>query len=388
MSEYREQIMQMLEALKDGYIKRNGENITVLSEKLFSADNPPVIIGTSNSEWCFGLDECNAIIASDWESWGNVSIDVDSVFVHQSGSMGCFFVRAGVEYNFCESEVKYQSYMNLMEKIATSDESAMVRSSQILWFLSHLLHTRGTGERKYIWDLTISGITHMVEGEPKIKYMQFSLPVSAAFPDERMDSNTEAKAGYEKERGMICAYAKQSCTSSSGLAEALSAQLSKVTQLSLDDGQDNLFLGFDGAAYHAPAFMEYLMGLTKDESEFRVDAADMIVHEEEQSFSFCGVGLYTRKLSTEKELNHVLGNISRYVNSAEDKKESLFRLRRDLALALKEASVSSVHTAPFRFEGMGRKGAGNVPLIEYLQLSYPFNWILEQKTDKAINIER
>jgi len=68
-------------------------------------------------------------------------------------------------------------------------------------------------------------------------------------------------------------------------------------------------------------------------------------------------------------------------------KEALFNIRRDLTLALKESVLSCKSTEPIRIEGVGRITDGLNVVIEYMQISYPFSHVLEQKTDAAKMIQ-
>ena len=81
----------------------------------------------------------------------------------------------------------------------------------------------------------------------------------------------------------------------------------------------------------------------------------------------------------------LFANIGYYTNM-EDKKDALFKIRRDLSLALKETALSDKLTEPFRIEGVGRFSANDI-IIDYLQISCPHNYVLEQKTDAAKEIK-
>ncbi|MEA4960399.1 hypothetical protein [Lutispora sp.] len=386
MHELEIQINKMLLEVKKCYIERDKKNIDSLSNLLFHDEYPPIIIGTSNNEWCFGIEESKNIFLSDWEGWGNVTIDLESIMCGQSDSLGWFTVKAGVEYTFKDSDEKYASYMNLVTSIAKSDKAPIAKMSEINWFLSHLLHTRKNGERRYIWDLTISGIVQCIENIYKIRIMQFSIPVKALFPDERLDNDYVKKQEFKQELLKIAQYNGAKIQNENiPIKQAVLSLLSNQSNVKLDSSGDSQFIGTDGIKRDAIEFKQYLKPFSENGAKVDIDTQGIIIKQQETSFYFCGIGVYTRNINIDSELSRVLDNIDSYC-SAKNKKEALFKLRRDLALALKESSVSDKHNAPIRFEGVGKLYDNEDILFQYVQLSYPFNWILEQKTDESVEL--
>jgi len=376
MNSHEAEIKKMLELLQSCYTERDEMNIEELSDALFSQELPPIILGTGSSELCFGISKCNEIFLSDWKNWGDFSIDMSSLVMRQSGEISSLVVKGRLAQAFKDSDQRYASYMDLVSKMASSGKNSIEKAGDIIWALSHLLHSRDSGERHYDWDVTLSGIAHTVNGVPKIKIMQFSMPFNIAYPDVNLNTSE----AYEAE---FYAKGKEMITSAEDGREKLSALLNKtlaaMPEIRLAQDFDGIFIGFDGLDRNAFEFMRYLAGNNDAYALIKLSEVETIAFQIGQHFSFCGIGLYNREIYGEDEFSRILCNIENYKESG-DIKNALFRLRRDLAYVLKETSGSSTSVAPIRIEGTGMLDDDGV-IFDYLQISYPFDWILEQKTD-------
>lgn len=81
----RSEIIHQLNAFQKGYDKRDSSLVQSFMEELFSKDNT-MILGTMPKEIYVGYDEASALIADDWESWGdcNFLMDNASISSHQN----------------------------------------------------------------------------------------------------------------------------------------------------------------------------------------------------------------------------------------------------------------------------------------------------------------
>jgi len=385
MHTYPNQIDSIVQHMSTCYQQRKPENIDALCDRLFKAGDIPIIIGTSNGEWCFGIDDAKKLLLSDWESWGNVTFDRNTLALGAAGPLAWFAVNAGVEYCFEDDPGIYRSYLDFVKSIAKSEAPSLARAGEILWVLSHLLHTRNSNRRRYIWDMNLSGILRIEEGQWKVKEMQFSLPVLSAFPDVRIDTDMDAAKYFAKECDGIAAYIQRIRPGEESIAKKLALIWDERGHVEWVDRDDRFFIGMDGKRRSGCEFALYWKTLRQNGFSVQVEAEHLIVQQQGNDFWFCGVGIISRPVLLQEELETVLEGIDSNTDE-QGPKELLFAIRRDLALALKEGSVSDKHTAPFRMEGVG-KIHGETLEMEYLQASYPFNWILEQKTDASKTCE-
>lgn len=373
------QIRDILKELAHCYAQRNEVNADGLMKRIFHIDTSPVIIGTSLGELCIGYEECKGLFISDWESWGNVDIDTDSVIMGSDNAIGWFTVKATVQYSFQDSEEKYASYINLIKRISASDKTEISKANEVIWFLSHLLHSRDGDNRLYCWDIIISAITESIDGIHKIRSMQFLFPMVSPFPDNSIGSVEQA---FNEESAKILKAAQN--TENDFLKEKLSKALCSFKDIRLS--RDNsFFIGFDGLARKAEGFMEYIEAFQKDGVCLKMEPANILLGLSSNNFYFCGTGVYLKDITADTEIGKVLKNISEY-EKADSSKEALFKIRRDLAQVLKETAGCDTYSSPLRIEGVGRM-ENELICFSYLQLSFPFYWILEQKTNLSSRIK-
>jgi len=383
MKSFEMQVQAILEMLKKCYIERDKNNIANLSALLFQKDCFPIIIGTSNDEWCFGFEESEELFISDWEGWGNVSVDVTKAVYAQSGTYGWFYVPAGVEYCFDDNDDSFAAFMEMSTEIVATERTPLSKAGEIIWLLSHLLHSRTPSSRKYKWDMTISGVLMNRDSVWKIKHMQFSIPVLSAYSDVRMEADPDNIMQYDNECKKISGY------NAAHTNDMEIVFFEQITKLFDDDNRirfmsDDIqrYIGLDGVCRNGVEQKSYLSTLLVKGVIVRLPIENIIFTRNDNHFSFCGVGVFSRNISMDSELNEIFENINHYT-IIESKKEGLFNLRRDLSHVIKVASLSSRLTEPFRIEVVGSLFSENIIMIEYMQVSYPFNCILEQKTDAS-----
>ncbi len=377
MNEIRRKIADMLEYMQQCYVERNPDNAAALCDRLFDPADSPVLVGTSNSEWCLMMEEIRELFVSDWEGWGDVVINPASLACGGPGPLHWFSVGATVSFRFTDSDQRYANYMAAVRRVAEGGGSAAARAGHILWVLSHLLHTRAPGERAYLWDITLSGIIRQCGDQLKVQELQFSFPMTSAFPDVRIDLDEAERQCFRDECAKVAARAQRG----EG-AEPLRGMLARLFEEGgpVRCAPDACCFDGDSHAMGGEAFVARLHQYRQDGVALSLLPETLILGQTGSCIWFCGLGTAERAVSLEEELGRVLGRIEEY-DSQPDTKEALYRLRRDLAHVMKEALASDRHVAPFRVEGLGMVGEDGNLIMEYCRITYPFQWILEQKNE-------
>ena len=276
--------------------------------------------------------------------------------------------------------------MKMTLEIADNPNTPLTKAGDILWLLTHLLHDRPPGERKYRWDMTISGILEDVDSSLTVRILQFSMPVMSAYPDVRTDTSQEDWHTFQEECRKIREYnASNSVNHNTVIAEQLSRFFDKDKRVKFIYDDKKRYIGCDGNPRSGTEYLEYLENMREKGTEAIFQKEDIIVTNRKSAFTFCGVGLFTRDILLETELNNIFSCMECY-NCLESKKEALFCIRRDIVLALKESAPLTRSSMPFRIEGVGSVSDNMDLNIEYMQISYPFNHVLEQKTDASVLI--
>lgn len=380
-----ETVKSLLHDLQDAYAKRDGKNVGSLCDSLFCAQAEPLMIGAGSDEWFFGIEEAKKLFVADWESWGEFTLDFDTLRHEQVGARGWFALRAGVLYQFEDSEKTDRLFLRLIKEAAEKSKPAVARAGEILWLLSHLLHRRESGVRRYLWHVTLSGTYEDMGVGPRLRSLCFALPADLLYPDERIEEGGWERACYEKVRASVAQWnARRKYGSSRRLQEILSAWHEGHAGIEwVSDGLER-FVGFAGIICGAAEFLRELQAL-KSDWRIALEPGNLIIDERDGIVFFQGFGLLERKVCLEKELENVLRRIQNDVYGAEGG-ETLFRMRRDLSRVLKEAGSGGHAAVSYRIEGVARL-SGDTLAMRYFHLSTPFCHILEQKTDAAETIK-
>lgn len=384
MDNFENQILNIMQIIKQCYTERKDKNIEKFMNHLFDPEIETIIIGTSNNEWEFGLKNARELFVSDWSNWGNVTIDSESLLFEDSLEYAWLQVKSSVEYCFDDNEDTYNAFMEMVHEIAHGERSELSRSTEIIWLLSHLLHTRKQGERKYVWDMNISCILQKLNQVYKVKIMQFSIPVLSMYSDVRIDFNADDKHLFSEECRKIHNYNQQLTIEPNNIRQHICSLFTGNEKIGFVDDNIKRYIGIDGVRRTGNEFEDYILAYIQNKN-INLIPENIIVEKSAKQFCFCGVGTFSRNISLEKDLNFVLNNIGFY-NGIPSKKDGLFMLRRDLTQVLKETSLSDTCIEPFRIEGIGKYEKEKGVTFSYLQISFPFNCVLEQKTDASREI--
>jgi hypothetical protein len=378
----KNEIKKIFIELQKCYLERNAANIDKLADTLFDKNSSPVVIGTSNNEIFFGYEESKKIFLEDWKSWGNVSFDMDTLEIIENDTLINVSIKAGVEYNFYNTEETYKNFMGFVKEVAENKKSHYSKSAETIWLLSHLLHERADNERKYIWDMNITGIIKNTTTGYKFEFLQFSIPTSSQFPDARIDAEEYDKHSYNEESKKIKNF-NETIDEDRNLKEKLSEIFNNSDEILFSSDNLKRFMCIDSSKKDSKEFKEYLELLKTEGTLDKIEDQNIILFKTEKSFSFFGISTYTKKINPEKELNKIFDKIKKDDYEG-DNKDKLFKIRRDLSFALKEIfAAGNEMISPIRIQGMGTIKENQL-IIDSFEISYPFNCILEEKTDLAI----
>lgn len=346
----KDKIELIISKLKSSYIERDVTKIDDLMYALFRTQENVVFIGTSAGEWYFDYESIKGLFISDWKYWGNVIIDNDNYELKSFNSYYWIALKASVEYVFEDTEERYERYYSTIKDTAGANSTAYQKACYIEWLLAHLLHSRESDIRKYLWDLDIKIILEIVDNQPMCKIMQFSLPMSVNYTDVRIDYASYNQENYEKECAEIAKYNEQCIEDVSSIKLQLIEKIQSYIYESYENLTDTVIL-----------------------------SENIVVDHNNETFCFCGSGTLKKTLDIEKQLSEVMQKIINR-DYKDNVKDSLFKIRRDIAYIMKEYAINSNAINPFRVIGIGKISYGEI-YIKKIDVSFPFSMILEQKTD-------
>jgi hypothetical protein len=178
-------IRDLLQSFQDGYTRRD---ITHLDDFMDLFSPEAEVIGTNGvrpgaDEWYTDRTTARKMIQGDWESWGDLRLDLGSASIHSLGDVGWITVPATVTQTI--GTENYASYLNFVkEYIDRPGISAEQKLHYILRGGTNTVYELQRGE-KFVWPLRLTAVAARESGNWKFVQMNFSFP-TVYFPDVRV----------------------------------------------------------------------------------------------------------------------------------------------------------------------------------------------------------
>ena len=146
------------------------------------------VIGTNGvrpaeGEWYMDRSSARELVAGDWEGWGDVRLDLESMSIHSRGEVG--WIAASATVTEIIGEENYQSYLDFVKKyLERTDVSAEQKLLNILRGGTNTVYELRRGE-KFVWALRLTAVVVREADGWKFAQMNFSFP-TIYFPDVRL----------------------------------------------------------------------------------------------------------------------------------------------------------------------------------------------------------
>lgn len=184
MSAYND-IQQLLNSFQEGYTDRDLTQVDAFM-RYFTPDAE--VIGTNGvrpgqDEWYNDRRSARELVSGDWESWGDVLLDLNSASIKVIGDVGWVAVPATVTQRI--GNENYQSYLDFVKNfIETSTLPAEQKLHHILRGGTNTVYELRRGE-VFVWALRFSAVVVRQEDSWKFAQIHFSFP-TIYFPDVRI----------------------------------------------------------------------------------------------------------------------------------------------------------------------------------------------------------
>jgi hypothetical protein len=184
MSAYTD-IQQLLNSFQEGYTNRDLTHLDAFMG-FFTPDAE--VIGTNGvrpgqDEWYNDRRSARELVSGDWESWGDVLLDLNSASIKVVGDVGWIAVTATVTQRI--GDENYQSYLEFVKNfIETSTLPAEQKLNHILRGGTNTVYELRRGE-VFVWALRLSAVVVSQEDGWKFAQLHFSFP-TIFFPDVRI----------------------------------------------------------------------------------------------------------------------------------------------------------------------------------------------------------
>ena len=180
-----EEIRLLLERFQDGYIRRDVSQADSFME-LFTKDAE--VIGTNGvkpglDEWYMDRASARELVVGDWEGWGDLRLDLDSMSIHYRGDVG--WVAATATVTEMIGSENYASYLDFIKSFI--DDPSLSAEQKLLHILrggTNTLYELRRGE-KFVWALRFTAVVVREAEGWKFAQINFSFP-TIYFPDVRL----------------------------------------------------------------------------------------------------------------------------------------------------------------------------------------------------------
>ena len=181
----QDEIRSLLQTFQDGYTRRDVTQVDSFMQ-LFTSEAE--VIGTNGvrpgvDEWYVDRASARELVEGDWEGWGDLRLDLDSVSIRYRGDVG--WVAAAATVTEVIGEEYYASYLEFVKNLIENSElKAEEKLLHILRGGTNTLYELRRGE-KFIWVLRFTAVVVREDDGWKFTQMNFSFP-TVYFPDVRL----------------------------------------------------------------------------------------------------------------------------------------------------------------------------------------------------------
>ena len=181
----QDEIRLLLQKFQDGYTKRDLTQVDSFME--FFIEDAEVIgtngVKPNSGEWYMDRTSARELVEGDWEGWGDLRLDLDSISIHSRGDAG--WVAASATVTKTIGSENYQSYLEFIKTFV--DDPKLSAEQKLLHILrggANTVYELRRGE-KFVWALRFTAVVvHEADGW-KFTQMNFSFP-TVYFPDVRL----------------------------------------------------------------------------------------------------------------------------------------------------------------------------------------------------------
>jgi len=179
------EIRSLLQTFQDGYTRRDVTLVDSFME-LFTADTE--VIGTNGvkpgvDEWYMDRASARELVEGDWEGWGDLRLDLDTMSIHSRGDVG--WVAASATVTKIIGAENYAFYLEFVKTFI--DDPKLSAEQKLLHILrggTNTVYELRRGE-KFVWALRFTAVVVREADGWKFAQMNFSFP-TVYFPDVRL----------------------------------------------------------------------------------------------------------------------------------------------------------------------------------------------------------
>ena len=181
-----EQVRAVLQRFQDGYTQRD---VSRVDEFMTLFADEAEVIGTNGTrpgegEWYLDKGGTRGLVEGDWETWGDLRLDVVGAHIEVRGEVAWLTAPGTVTKTIPAAE-NYANYLqHIKVMIDQAGPSAEEKLLDIVRGGTNTLYELRRGER-FVWPFRFTAVLVRYGADWLFQQMQFSFPTTR-FPDERL----------------------------------------------------------------------------------------------------------------------------------------------------------------------------------------------------------
>lgn len=388
-------VESLLIKLQNLYRDRPVDEADLYLKSILRDHHETSIIGTSENEWCLGVNESKDLLINDLKYWGPVKIDTENATINMHNEVSWFYASGSVEYDFKKSNDTYSSFLEdvcsyIKEKTCwLGDISDEEKLTVMAYELGHFL--AGNGE-KYRWKFILSGVAILENSKWLFSHLLFSLPVTNMHPDERILQGNCYEKSHQATSKKIGLYARnQLVQNNPELNSMITKFLSTLSSNLYSTHEYNKspiifnecsnFIDIDHKVYHGEKHILDALELFNDRwGQAQIKEDDLIIFEHNDTCWFLAHVYATIKKTREKAAREEICRLDGILDAELNARDKLHRIYSQILSCLNEIAQGEEYCRPLRIQGLICKENGSL-ILRHLMYSFPTNIILEGKTD-------
>ena len=179
----REEAVRLMDIYSKGYANADFDSIDTFISRVFSNSPDAYIVGTSAEEFAKGRSAITAQVKSDWENWGDLSLDVQSGIYSYQDTV-CWFsidgtVSMEIDLDACIDQLG-QTAKETLKNDQPDRQACLSLAREMVDTVCEVAMGKN-----FIWPIRLTGVMAWEDTNFKIVQLHFSFPTSK-FPDERI----------------------------------------------------------------------------------------------------------------------------------------------------------------------------------------------------------
>ncbi|WP_105617293.1 nuclear transport factor 2 family protein [Vallitalea okinawensis] len=384
-----QEVREVLKKFQEGYTNRNTDTLDSYMDDIFVNDDSMITVGTSRSEWCFGVHDLKNLVESDWKYWGDLVVNFEKAKINSKGSVSWFLADCTInweddDYNEWCNDLVADYFEDNGRFINYKPKSKLAMLNLQMAFIQQSKEHLGCN-----MPIRLSGGLIKRENQWLIHKLHFSAPMPS-YPEWRIaDDNVDSLKYYnqvkEKMKAFNDKFKKDSLESITELLNQLQSNyLDKAT--AVEDTINHLFLTNDDTYIVDPNENPAAFGRTNMENmildqrekwdEMILNVHEAILNAEDDTVAITANGLFKKAYRTDELVDKEWNNIKTILQREGTVEDRLLEAQKQIAYTFKEVSFGEESLWEFRFEAIAIKEC-NQWRFHNIQFTFPSLYVYE-----------